>query len=89
MRSKVSAELPAGPWNATLTLTSGLISHDVSADVTFPDAGETVTAPVETNGVPWLALVAAIAGILILAALLELLRRRRATGKRRAANHDV
>lgn len=89
VRSKLSAELPAGPWDATLTLTSGLISHEVSAEITFPDTGQTAAVPLETGGFPWLALVIGTAGMLVLAALLVLIQRRRPSHTPTAGNHDV
>ena len=39
--------IPAGPWNARVTLRSGLIEHSVQATVTFPNAG--ASAPVRTT----------------------------------------
>lgn len=35
-----SAALPAGPWKADVTLESGIIKHDTSATLTFPDKGD-------------------------------------------------
>jgi hypothetical protein len=39
--------LPAGPWNAEITLRSGLVEHVARATVTFPDTG--AAAPVSTR----------------------------------------
>jgi hypothetical protein len=90
VRSRVSAELPKGPWNATLELKSGLVTHDISGEVTFPDAGETaVAAPAETDGFPWPAVAGAVAALVVLAAVLELLRRRHPTLKRTAGKHGA
>ncbi len=36
--------LPAGPWDARVTLHSGLITNSAHATITFPDAGETPPA---------------------------------------------
>jgi hypothetical protein len=33
--------LPNGPWKVELTLKSGLVSHSVTAEITFPDPGRT------------------------------------------------
>ncbi|WP_420881961.1 hypothetical protein [Rhodococcus sp. (in: high G+C Gram-positive bacteria)] len=35
-----SAALPAGPWKADVALESGIIKHDTSATLTFPDKGD-------------------------------------------------
>jgi hypothetical protein len=32
-------QLPAGPWDASLTLQSGMTNHTVDATITFPDSG--------------------------------------------------
>lgn len=34
-----SSSLPAGPWQAAVTLASGFNKHDTSASITFPDRG--------------------------------------------------
>jgi hypothetical protein len=35
----LDAQLPAGPWDARITLRSGLITHNARATITFPSAG--------------------------------------------------
>lgn len=35
-----SVALPAGPWNADVELESGIVEHDMSATLTFPDKGD-------------------------------------------------
>lgn len=35
-----SVALPAGPWKADVELESGIIKHDTSATLTFPDKGD-------------------------------------------------
>jgi hypothetical protein len=45
-------QLPAGPWDAMITLESGLIRHTAQATITFPKVG--VAPPVSTTSVrPW------------------------------------
>lgn len=40
------AEIPSGPWQATLELKSGLVVHEAIATITFPDSGQgAVVAP--------------------------------------------
>jgi hypothetical protein len=58
--------LPNGPWDASLTLTSGLLSEEASATITFPDAGTGDTVVVEDNEPNWLV----IGGGIVLALLL-------------------
>ena len=74
-----SVGFPAGPWPATATINSGWIEHSISADITFPDAGE--GEPVEgRGGVPltvWAAILVALA--VAASAAYFLLRRRQAT----------
>ena len=71
-------QIPAGPWNAQLTLRSGLLERSVSASITFPEAGS--AAPVETSTWPTLRDVLLISAVLVLLAMLTvmiLVRRRR------------
>jgi len=74
--------LPNGPWDATLTLTSGLLSEEASATFTFPDAGTGDTVVVEDNEPNWLILGGGIVVFLIAFgafARLWIIRRRTAT----------
>jgi hypothetical protein len=72
--------LPAGPWDALITLRSGLLEHSARATITFPDAG--ASPPVKTTsprpGWVYPAAIAALVVLLLLsiAALLVALRRR-------------
>jgi hypothetical protein len=73
-------DLPDGPWNATLTLSSGLLVHEATAEVTFPEAGEAVVVEAETDApVDLIPLAIGGAGLLLLLGLGTLLwlRRRR------------
>ena len=60
-------ELPAGPWDARITLRSGLVERSARATITFPAAGASPsvrTAPVRPG---WLSpAIAALAIIVIL-----------------------
>ena len=57
-------KLPAGPWDATITLRSGLVERTAEATITFPEAG--AAAPVETTSgfAGWM--YVAIAALLLL-----------------------
>lgn len=66
----LSAGLPDGPWTATVSLTSGLVTASASAVVTFPDSG--VAAPVAAqpaDGPGPLDTVLPVAGGVLFAAL--------------------
>jgi hypothetical protein len=71
--------LPAGPWDARITLHSGLLERSARATITFPDIG--ASPPVNTTSTRPRWLYPAIAGLLVLLlgipALLVVLRRRR------------
>ena len=71
----LDAELPNGPWEAHLRLKSGLVEHETSATITFPNAGqgETVT-PRARPLFLWIALGVGV--LLLAAATLWWLRRR-------------
>ncbi|WP_174845096.1 peptidase [Cryobacterium suzukii] len=70
-------EVPDGPWDATITLHSGLLERSANATITFPDAGTAAAVPLESGPPGWLYL--AIIGLLLLLIIIALLvwRRRR------------
>jgi len=47
VRIHLDPQLPAGPWTAELTLTSGLVERTASATLTFPDYGMTEAIPAQ------------------------------------------
>lgn len=57
-------QVPAGPWDARITLRSGLLERSAAATITFPDAG--ASPPVKTTIAAPGVLYPAIAGLLIL-----------------------
>jgi len=62
-------ELPNGPWQANLTLRSGILERTASAEITFPDSGTGPAVPVEP-GNSWLApLLGGVVALLLLGAL--------------------
>lgn len=79
----LDAELPDGPWDARISLTSGQTTEEATARIAFPDAPGTSAAPApassgDDNGLPVLALVgAALAALAALAAVWLIVRRRR------------
>ncbi|WP_175475534.1 hypothetical protein, partial [Arthrobacter sp. UCD-GKA] len=78
VRATLPAELPNGPWEATLRLKSGLVSHEAKATIVFPDA---IKEPVdEPDARPNLALIAggiALVAIIVGAVLWWVRRRNR------------
>jgi hypothetical protein len=76
--------LPAGPWEAKVTLQSGRTEASAEATITFPDAGETTSAPDRALAPWWIAVaVGVLIGILL---LLFLLARRRRARERQAVS---
>lgn len=73
--------LPAGPWLATMTITSGNIERVVQAELTFPDGPDTEAAPVEATpvrpGGPVGPIVAGLFLLLTLGMIFFVWRRRR------------
>ncbi len=66
--------LPAGPWDATLALHSGLTTGETTGQVTFPAVGQppiiAAPQPPPAPGTPWIAVVAVGLGLFLIAALL-------------------
>ena len=78
----LNKSLPAGPWQARLSLRSGLLEKRARAEITFPDlgVGSAVEAEEDTSWwQSWPFLVGLALVLLLLALLLWLLRRRRRT----------
>jgi hypothetical protein len=71
--------LPAGPWDARITLHSGLLERSARATITFPETGASAPLKPTSSRSGWL--YPAIAGLVVVllgvAALLVVLRRRR------------
>lgn len=74
--------IPAGPWNAELTLRSGLLQRRVRAVITFPDKGSSraVTPTPPESGSPQPEIV--VVGIMMLS-IAALVVRRRCSGRTR------
>ena len=75
-------QVPNGPWDAAVTLSSGLLERTAEATITFPEAGS--AAPVSTSSpVGWLVLGGVIAVVAVGGGVLLRLRGLRARHKRR------
>jgi len=72
--------LPAGPWDAEITLRSGLVENRVGGTITFPAAGSSLVVPTASSRSDWLKPAAALGfvGAVVALALVAFRRRRRA-----------
>jgi hypothetical protein len=79
-------QLPVGPWDATITLHSGLLDRTAKATLTFPKTGAAQAAPITGSRPSWLYLLGAgLLAVLIAFSTLFLAMRRR----RRIASEDT
>ena len=71
-------ELPAGPWDARVTLKSGLTERTATATITFPASGRADPVAVDqSDSPPWVLFGAGVAILLLLLGIGWRLRRRR------------
>ncbi|CAN5229050.1 hypothetical protein BH09ACT1_BH09ACT1_06130 [soil metagenome] len=75
----LDAGLPRGPWTATIIATSGVLSQTLSASITFPAAGNNGTSDASAGAPVLLIVLGAVALLILIAALVWYLRRRRMT----------
>lgn len=73
----LDAQLPNGPWDANLKITSGNVTREGTATLTFPQAGTSETAAIEQPGIPAWAWPAGALALMLIAATLALVLRRR------------
>jgi hypothetical protein len=77
----LDARLPAGPWDARLTMASGLVERTVRGELTFPDSGTATAVRAESVATAWIvpALTAVVALAVVCVAWLVwfVVRRRR------------
>lgn len=78
-------ELPAGPWDARITLKSGLLERSAKARITFPDFGEAEPTITSSSGSGWLYLLFAGLVILIVLGITARFLWRRGRNRRRLA----
>ncbi len=66
VRIALDKALPAGPWDARITLRSGLLENSANATITFPAAGSAAAVPTTStkSGAPKTAIALAIVGAL-------------------------
>jgi hypothetical protein len=77
VRIGLDKQLPAGPWEAHLTLTSGLLTEKAHATLTFPTSGTGPTVMVANGHDPWWWVVVGLLAFVLLALAWWLLQRRR------------
>lgn len=70
--------LPAGPWNAQITLRSGLVERSAHATITFPAVGAAPTVEATSDQPHWLYLAIAAMLLLLLGVAIGVFLRRRA-----------
>jgi hypothetical protein len=73
----LDGRLPAGPWDASITLSSGLIERTAEATITFPEQGTAAPSPTRTTSPtsPWLVPTAGVVALLAACAAVLVLRR--------------
>lgn len=71
--------LPSGPWQAAVTVTSGLVNKTSNVELTFPDQGSVAAQDSSSeSGTPaWIWAVVALGIIAVAAAVLIVIRRRK------------
>jgi hypothetical protein len=69
--------VPPGPWDATITLRSGLLERTAKATLTFPDKGAAKAVATSTSRPVWRYLVGAGLLVVLLALAAVMLARRR------------
>ncbi len=73
-------QVPDGPWEAAITLRSGLLERSAQATLTFPHAGSATLVPLAPDDArPFLVMVGLLLVLLCLGLLWALVRRRRHT----------
>jgi len=77
VRIELDTRLPAGPWEAHLSLTSGLLTERAHATLTFPTAGTGPTVLVGDGQRPWWWIVGGLVVLALLVLAWWLVRRRR------------
>ncbi|RRQ28094.1 hypothetical protein DK926_09400 [Rhodococcus sp. Eu-32] len=69
--------LPAGPWQAAVSVASGLVNKSTTVDLTFPEQGSTTASTGESGGVPVWVWIVVVAVVVVAAAGAALAVRRR------------
>lgn len=82
------AELPNGPWQATLELEHGLVSHKATATIEFPEAGQGVEVEAKTGMSAVLIAALAAGAVLVIAGLLVWFSRRRKATQARISDRE-
>lgn len=90
VRVTLDGRLPDGPWDAVVTLESGLSERSAAATITFPASG--AAAPVEvtkdSGSDVWLLVIGASVLVLVVGTASSL-RQRRRTRRSSATNHAL
>ncbi|MGW4462446.1 hypothetical protein [Micromonospora sp. NPDC004704] len=72
-------EIPNGPWQIDINLESGLVKESTSGRITFPDPGKVgkPSSPLSRFDSPWVLAAGSLAGLILIAVLVFLIRRSR------------
>jgi hypothetical protein len=80
---ELDARVPDGPWDAQLTMRSGLLERSAKSSITFPRSDSASPQPVSPAWLAWLSFAfAAIICLLALALIVGLWRKRRGSEER-------
>lgn len=70
--------IPAGPWKAEVSITSGLVNKSTTVDLTFPDQGSIGTTTSASTGTPvWVWIIVAVMVLAVIIAGAATVRRRK------------
>jgi hypothetical protein len=72
----LDTQIPPGPWNARISLQSGLLERTAQATITFPEVGASVPAPAISARPAWLYPAIGALALLVLALVVGLTRKR-------------
>jgi hypothetical protein len=75
--------LPAGPWNARITLHSGFLEHSAQATISFPKNGAGPAVKTTSARAGWLYLAVGAVAVLLLSVALLIVKGRRGRSQRR------
>ncbi|MGB3167936.1 MAG: hypothetical protein WBB62_00475 [Rhodococcus sp. (in: high G+C Gram-positive bacteria)] len=71
--------IPAGPWQASISISSGLVNKSTTVELSFPEQGSRAATSNETDGIPsWVWILAAVLAVAAIAGGWLALRHRKA-----------
>ncbi|MDQ1486414.1 MAG: hypothetical protein QOJ62_2107, partial [Actinomycetota bacterium] len=77
-------QVPAGPWNARVTLYSGLLERTAQATISFPASGTSAAVSTKPTRAAWMTpVITGLAVLLLVGAVALLVKRGRPRGRHR------